>query len=81
MDVVRHEVARMSGSETQRRKRFDRLFESYGPDIVAYCSWRTPSPSDAQDAVADVFLTAWRRLDEVPDGTLHAFGSTRRRVG
>lgn len=58
----------MSGSETERRKRFDGLFESYGPDIVAYCSWRTPSPSDAQDAVADVFLTAWRRLDEVPDG-------------
>jgi RNA polymerase sigma factor (sigma-70 family) len=26
------------------------------------------SPSDAQDAAADVFLTAWRRLDELPDG-------------
>jgi RNA polymerase sigma-70 factor, ECF subfamily len=24
--------------------------------------------SDAQDAVAEVFLTAWRRLDELPDG-------------
>jgi RNA polymerase sigma-70 factor, ECF subfamily len=55
-------------SETQRRKRFDALFESYSADIVAYFSWRTSSASDAQDAVADVFLTAWRRLDDVPEG-------------
>ena len=25
-------------------------------------------PSDAQDAAAEVFLTAWRRLDELPEG-------------
>jgi RNA polymerase sigma factor (sigma-70 family) len=51
-----------------RRQRFDALFQAYGPDIVAYCGWRAGSPSDAQDAAADVFLTAWRRLDEVPEG-------------
>ncbi|HEY7706927.1 MAG TPA: RNA polymerase sigma factor [Gaiellaceae bacterium] len=55
-------------AEPERRRRFDRLYASYGPDIVAYCSWRAGSPSDAQDAVADVFLTAWRRLDAVPEG-------------
>jgi RNA polymerase sigma factor (sigma-70 family) len=54
--------------ETERRQRFDELFASYGPDIVAYCSWRAVSPSDAQDAAAEVFLTAWRRLDDVPEG-------------
>jgi RNA polymerase sigma-70 factor, ECF subfamily len=53
--------------ETDRRQRFDALFASYGPDIVSYCRWRAGSPSDAEDAVADVFLTAWRRLDEVPE--------------
>jgi RNA polymerase sigma factor (sigma-70 family) len=52
----------------ERRRRFDELFESLSPDMVAYCSWRAASPSDAQDAVAEVFLTAWRRLDEVPEG-------------
>ncbi|MGH3063716.1 MAG: RNA polymerase sigma factor [Gaiellaceae bacterium] len=31
-------------------------------------AWRSSSRSDAQDASADVFLTAWRRLDEVPEG-------------
>lgn len=55
-------------STDEREQRFDALFEAYGPDIVAYCSWRAGSQSDAQDAAADVFLTAWRRLDDVPAG-------------
>jgi RNA polymerase sigma factor (sigma-70 family) len=55
-------------STNERQRRFDALFASYGSDIVAYCRWRSASASDAQDAAADAFLTAWRRLDEVPDG-------------
>jgi RNA polymerase sigma factor (sigma-70 family) len=51
----------------ERRRRFDILFEAYSSDVVAYCGWRAVSPSDAQDAVAEVFLTAWRRLDDVPE--------------
>ena len=58
----------MSRREPERRRRFDGLFASYSSDIVAYCSWRAASASDAQDAVADVFLTAWRRLDQLPEG-------------
>ena len=54
--------------ETERRRRFDALFASYSRDIVAYCAWRSGSSSDAQDAAAEVFLTAWRRLDELPAG-------------
>jgi RNA polymerase sigma factor (sigma-70 family) len=57
---------RASGSE--RRRRFDALFASHSRDVVAYCSWRAGSATDAQDAVAEVFLTAWRRLDDVPVG-------------
>ncbi len=56
------------GSERERRRRFDALFASYSSDIFAYCGWRAGSPSDAQDAAAEVFLTAWRRLDELPEG-------------
>jgi RNA polymerase sigma-70 factor (ECF subfamily) len=58
----------MDRTEDDRRRRFDVLFTSYSSDIVAYCRWRTHSPSDAQDAAAEVFLTAWRRLDELPRG-------------
>jgi RNA polymerase sigma-70 factor, ECF subfamily len=54
--------------EHERKQRFEGLFEAYRADIVAFCSWRAGSATDAQDAVADVFLVAWRRLDEVPDG-------------
>jgi RNA polymerase sigma-70 factor, ECF subfamily len=58
----------MQEDETERRRRFDALFATYSSDIVAYCGWRSASASDAQDAVAEVFMTAWRRLDEVPTG-------------
>jgi RNA polymerase sigma factor (sigma-70 family) len=58
----------MKERESERRQRFDRLFADYGADIVAYCGWRAGSAHDAQDAVADVFLIAWRRLDELPEG-------------
>jgi RNA polymerase sigma-70 factor (ECF subfamily) len=55
-------------AERERRRRFDALFASYSADVVAYCGWRAGSSSDAQDAAAEVFLTSWRRLDDVPGG-------------
>jgi RNA polymerase sigma factor (sigma-70 family) len=60
-------VAPRTDSESERRQRFDALFATYSSDIVAYCGWRAGA-SDAQDAAAEVFLTAWRRLDELPQG-------------
>ena len=58
----------MTESKSRRKRGFNALFASYSSDVVAHCSWRAGSRSDSQDAVADVFLTAWRRLDDVPDG-------------
>ena len=58
----------MKEGERERRRRFDALFDAHSSDIVAYCGWRAGSPSDAEEAVAEVFLTAWRRLDDVPRG-------------
>ena len=54
--------------DADRRQRFDDLFAAFGSDVVAYCRWQSESPSDAQDAASEVFLTAWRRLDDVPAG-------------
>ena len=58
----------MREGEHERRQRFTALFASHSSDIVAYCGWRAASASDAQDAAAEVFLIAWRRLDALPEG-------------
>jgi RNA polymerase sigma factor (sigma-70 family) len=71
----------MATADHERRRRFDGLFEAYGTDIVAFCRWRAGSPADAQDAVSDVFLAAWRRLDDVPEGDaarIWLYGTARR---
>ena len=49
--------------EARRRQRFDALFEAHRLDIASYCNWRTSSRADAEDAVAEVFLVAWRKID------------------
>lgn len=46
---------------------FRRIFEDHFVDVQRYCARRL-SPEDANDAVSDVFLVAWRRLDAVPQG-------------
>ena len=58
----------MKEAERERRRRFDALFRENIAGIASYCSWRTRSVGDEQDAVSEVFLTAWRRLDDVPEG-------------
>lgn len=56
----------MTDAESQRTARFDELFRANVADIAAYCRWRTRSSADADDALAETFLAAWRRLDDVP---------------
>jgi RNA polymerase sigma-70 factor (ECF subfamily) len=55
-------------TEAQRRQRFDALFREQVAGVASYCRWRSRSLGDAEDAVAEVFLVAWRRLDDVPAG-------------
>jgi RNA polymerase sigma-70 factor (ECF subfamily) len=43
------------------------LFERHQPDVLAYFLRRLPR-EDAVEATADVFLTMWRRMDDVPAG-------------
>jgi DNA-directed RNA polymerase specialized sigma24 family protein len=63
----RHDGNRVT-SEVRDRRRFDALFDAHRLDIASYCSWRTASRTDAEDAVAEVFLVAWRRIESVPAG-------------
>lgn len=47
--------------------RFDTLYRNNYRAIHAYCRRRT-HPNRVEDAVAEVFSIAWRRIDEVPAG-------------
>jgi RNA polymerase sigma-70 factor (ECF subfamily) len=48
--------------------RFGGLYRDQGRAILAYALRRVEDPEDAADVVAETFLVAWRRLDEVPIG-------------
>jgi|ERR1039458_2705896 RNA polymerase sigma-70 factor (ECF subfamily) len=55
-----------NAGDQSNRERFERLFADQFDAVLAYALARA-DPETAQDAVADAFLVAWRRLDEVPD--------------
>jgi len=48
-----------------RRVRLEELFASHAEAVLAYAQRRT-DPTSAQDVVSEVFVIAWRRLDDVP---------------
>ena len=47
---------------------FQAVFDAHQQALRAYCLRRLPV-SHADDAVAEVFLVVWRRLDEAPAGS------------
>jgi RNA polymerase sigma factor (sigma-70 family) len=47
---------------------FDRLFDEHRRAVLAYALRRVDDPADAADVLAETFLVAWRRVDEVPAG-------------
>jgi RNA polymerase sigma-70 factor (ECF subfamily) len=49
-------------------ERFGVLFESTHVALLGYAVRRVADPADAADVVAETFLVAWRRLDDVPLG-------------
>jgi RNA polymerase sigma factor (sigma-70 family) len=64
-----------------RAERFRTLYTDNFSRIVGYALRRTGTPEDAADVAAEVFLVAWRRLDDVPDGEetrLWLYGTARR---
>jgi RNA polymerase sigma-70 factor (ECF subfamily) len=68
------------GPEGARRDRFEAIYESNYHRILGYALRRT-SRDEAVDVVAETFLVAWRRLENVPDGSaarLWLYGTARR---
>lgn len=54
--------------EELARVRFGRLYREQARAVLAYALRRVESPEDAADVVAETFLVAWRRLEEMPAG-------------
>ena len=49
----------------ETRNRFETLFDTHYLSVSRYCMRRL-GPADGEDAAAEVFAIAWRRLDRVP---------------
>ncbi len=57
------------GEDIRRRQaRFDALYAAHLRPVLGFAVRRARQPADAADVVAEVFLVAWRRLDDVPPG-------------
>jgi RNA polymerase sigma-70 factor (ECF subfamily) len=57
------------GVVSTRERRFEGVYAAHAGRVGAYVRRRAAS-SVADDVVADTFLVAWRRLDDVPDPAL-----------
>lgn len=82
----------LRAGDVDSRAHFRSLYESSVHDIYAYVVRRLGVGSDAEDVVAETYLVAWRRIDDVPAppgdrlwlygvarNTLTRFERTRRR--
>jgi len=61
--------------------RFERLYADSVTALLGFCLRRCDSREDAADLVAEVFLVAWRRIEQVPggeDARLWLFGVAHR---
>ena len=69
-----------SSDDAARRERFEALFHSHSRPLLGYALRRLERREDAADALAEVMLVAWRRLDDVPpepETRLWLFGVAR----
>jgi RNA polymerase sigma-70 factor (ECF subfamily) len=50
------------------QQRFEQVYADNRGAILGYVLRRTGNADDAADVIADTFLTAWRRLNDIPAG-------------
>jgi RNA polymerase sigma-70 factor (ECF subfamily) len=70
-----------AGDADERRQRFESVYAANFGVVLGYALRRTRNGDDAADVVAETFLAAWRRLEEVPPGDrarLWLYGVARR---
>lgn len=54
-------------SQPERHHAFEQLFATHATAVHRYVYRRT-TPSDIEDVVADVFVIAWRKFEQIPEG-------------
>ena len=59
----------MDDIPARRDDQFRVLYQQNLESLLGYALRRVSVPADAADVVAETFLVAWRRLDDVPPGT------------
>ncbi|MFI6483692.1 RNA polymerase sigma factor [Nonomuraea sp. NPDC050663] len=67
--------------EQDDRSRFESVYRRTYEQILGYAVRRCSSPEDAADVVAETYVIAWRRIDELPEGEagkLWLYGVARR---
>jgi RNA polymerase sigma-70 factor (ECF subfamily) len=65
----------------ERRRRFEAAYAAHHGLILGYVLRRVENPDDAADVIAETFLTAWRRLEDMPrdpEARLWLYGVARR---
>lgn len=65
--------------EADRRTRFESLYSEHAAAVARYVQRRSDAQT-AADAVSEVFLVAWRRLDDLPEDVLPWLLACARRV-
>jgi RNA polymerase sigma-70 factor (ECF subfamily) len=55
-------------AQDSRRARFGAVYDANYHRVLGYALRRAATREDAEDVVAETFLAAWRRLEEVPRG-------------
>lgn len=58
-----------SMNAVERRRRLEALFTRHAVAVRAYAARRVPA-AEIDDVTSDVFVVAWRRLDDLPDDAL-----------
>lgn len=54
-------------AESPDRVRFDMIFDEHYDSVSRYCHRRL-HPDDANETAAEVFVVAWKKIDQVPEG-------------
>jgi RNA polymerase sigma factor (sigma-70 family) len=68
-------------AQDERQRRFEAVYAAHRGPILGYVVRRTENGDDAADIIAETFMTAWRRLDDLPpepQARLWLYGVARR---